>query len=140
MAEGAPLLREYTVYPVSRVRIPPSPPFRLTKISCRFQSPMFSRRCLVSGDSSSPLGYKRTASNALLRGLSLPVILLANGRRAQCRRLAPFTGRTCSLAGSVRFFSRVGSVAALVLLQRWFCGRGAALWPCRVSGRMSRSG
>ena len=27
VAEGAPLLREYTVYPVSRVRIPPSPPF-----------------------------------------------------------------------------------------------------------------
>ena len=27
VAEGAPLLREYTVYPVSRVRIPPSPPY-----------------------------------------------------------------------------------------------------------------
>ncbi len=26
VAEGAPLLREYTVYPVSRVRIPLSPP------------------------------------------------------------------------------------------------------------------
>ena len=29
MAEGAPLLREYLVYPGSRVRIPPSPPFFL---------------------------------------------------------------------------------------------------------------
>ena len=28
VAEGAPLLREYTVYPVSRVRIPPPPPSR----------------------------------------------------------------------------------------------------------------
>ena len=29
VAEGAPLLREYAVYPVSRVRIPLSPPFSL---------------------------------------------------------------------------------------------------------------
>ena len=28
MAEGAPLLREYAVYPVSRVRIPLSPPIK----------------------------------------------------------------------------------------------------------------
>ena len=32
MAEGAPLLREYTVYPVSRVRIPHSPPLIVISI------------------------------------------------------------------------------------------------------------
>ena len=34
VAEGAPLLREYTVYPVSRVRIPLSPPYENKRAPC----------------------------------------------------------------------------------------------------------
>ena len=34
VAEGAPLLREYAVYPVSRVRIPLSPPIKKTVLFC----------------------------------------------------------------------------------------------------------